>query len=83
MLTKIGYATAYCLVFTVRAEMGVFLHELGAERGWTLLAELLRIRFASALEAYLDAPTARTLAVVVTFRSEMEHVGRSAPGYRR
>ena len=83
MLTKIGYSAAYGMVFAVHGEMNVFLRDLGERRGWTLVADLVRIRFSSAVETFLDAPTAQTLARVVAFRSEMELVGRSATGNRR
>jgi len=75
MRTRIPRAQAYASAFVVRRHMRDFLVDLGERRGWTLLANLLRIRFESAFETFLDAPNERNHTAIMGFEPEMVRVG--------
>jgi hypothetical protein len=74
--------TYYIHAFAIHALMNDFLIDLGDRRGWGLLANILRIRYASAFTAFLDQPTLSRLAAVLAFNDEMTTIGASMPAVR-
>jgi hypothetical protein len=75
MRTRNHHAQTYASAFVVRRHMRDFLVDLGERRGWTLLANLLRIRFDGAFGMFLDAPNDRNHAAIIDFEAEMVRVG--------
>jgi hypothetical protein len=75
MRTRLPRAQTYASAFVVRRHMQDFLVDLGERRGWTLLANLLRIRFDGAFGTFLDAPNEHNHTAIIGFEAEMVRVG--------
>jgi hypothetical protein len=72
----------YAHAFSFHARMNDFLVDFGERRGWTLLANILRIRYSNAFTAFLDRPTLSRLAGVLSFDNEMMTVCAKLPPVR-